>query len=171
MTNEPDPIDPDALRALKAALADGRQSEPARAIGRGTGRLLRRLGHVHIAELTLANGRRADIVALTPAGEIWIIEVKSSAEDFRTDNKWPDYWEYADHVLFAVAPDFPVEILPDEAGLILADRYGGELVRMPERRPLAPARRRAMQLSFARAAALRLAYALDPDVGLLNRLV
>ena len=170
MTNPTDPIDPEALRALNAALADGRQSDPARAIARGVGRMLRRLGNAHIAELSLANGRRADMVSLTPKGDIWIIEIKSSLEDFRADQKWPEYWDYADCVLFAVAPDFPSAILPAQTGLILADRYGGEIIRMPERQPLAPARRRSMQLSFARAAALRLAYALDPGVALQKKL-
>ena len=162
MTNETSPIDPDALRALQAALSDGRQSDAALAIQRGVGRMLRRLGHAHISELSLANGRRADVTALTQAGEIWIIEIKSSVADFRADQKWPDYWDYADHVLFAVAPDFPVDILPQDAGLILADRYGGEVIRMPEIRRLPAPRRRVMQLAFARAAALRLAYAIDP---------
>ena len=172
MTDETNPIyaiDADALRALQAALADGRQSDPALGIGRGVGRMLRRLGHAHISELSLANGRRADVAALTQSGEIWIIEIKSSVADFRADQKWPEYWDYADHVLFAVSPEFPADILPEEAGLILADRYGGEIVRMPEIRKLAPARRRAMQLTFARAAALRLAYAIDPGAQLFVR--
>ncbi len=162
MTDETKTIDSKAQQALQAALADGRQSEAALAIARGVGRMLRRLGHAHISELPLANGRRADITALTRQGEIWIIEIKSSVEDFRADHKWPEYWDYADLVLFAVAPDFPITILPHEAGLILADRYDAEVIRMPEMQRLAPARRRAMQLSFARTAALRLAYALDP---------
>lgn len=162
MTDETKTIDPEALHALQAVLSDGRQSEAALNIARGVGRMLRRLGHAHISELSLANGRRADMTALTRQGEIWIIEIKSCLEDFRTDQKWPEYWDYADHVLFAVAPDFPTQILPTEAGLILADRYDAEIIRMPEIRRLAPARRRLMQLSFARTAALRLAYALDP---------
>lgn len=162
MTEEIKTFDSEALQELQAALADGRQSDAALAIARGVGRMLRRLGHAHISELSLANGRRADITALTRKGEIWIIEIKSSLEDFRTDQKWPEYWDYADHVLFAVSPDFPVAILPDQTGLILADRYDAEIIRMPETRRLSPARRRMMQLSFARTAALRLAYALDP---------
>ena len=152
-----------AQRDLQAALADGRQSEAALAIQRGVGRMLRRMGHAHVCELSLANGRRADVTALTRSGEIWIIEIKSSPADFRADQKWPEYWDYADYVLFAVAPEFPAEMLPDDAGLILADRYGGEIIRMPEIRRLPGARRRAVQLNFARAAALRLAHALDPD--------
>lgn len=170
MTNEQNPIDPDAMRALQAALADGRQSDAAAAISRGVGRMLRRMGHAHISELSLANGRRADVAVLSRSGEIWIVEIKSSLEDFRTDQKWPEYWDFADYVLFAVAPDFPTTVLPEEAGLVLADRYGGEIIRMPPIRRLPPARRRAMQLLFARAAALRLACALDPGPELYSRL-
>jgi hypothetical protein len=170
MTKEQNPTDPDVLRALQAALEDGRQSDAALAIARGVGRMVRRLGHAHISELSLRNRRRADIAVLTRTGDLWIIEIKSSVADFRADNKWPEYWDYADHVLFAVAPDFPTEILPQDAGLIVADRYDGEIIRMPEKRRLAPARRRALQLSFARAAAFRLAYAMDPDPELYSRL-
>ena len=151
-------------------LADGRQSERAMVVRRGVQRLLSAMGAHVLPEISLASGRRADLVALTSRGDIWIIEIKSSLEDFRADQKWPEYWDYADCVLFAVAPDFPTAILPAQTGLILADRYGGEIIRMPERQPLAPARRRSMQLSFARAAALRLAYALDPGVALQNKL-
>ncbi len=170
MTNEQNPVDPDAVRALQVALADGRQSDAAAAIARGLGRMLRRLGHAHISELSLANGRRADVVALTKSGEIWIIEIKSSLEDYRADTKWPEYWGYADLVLFAVAPNFPTAVLPEDAGLILADRYDAEIIRMPQMRRLPPARRRAMQLAFAHAAAMRLAYAIDPDPELYSRL-
>ena len=162
MTEKTKAFDTEALLALQAALADGRQSDTALAIARGVGRMLRRLGHAHLSELPLANGRRADVTVLTRQGEIWIIEIKSSIDDFRADQKWPEYWDYADHVLFAVTPDFPATILPGEAGLILADRYDAEIMRMPEKRPLASARRRLMQLSFARTAALRLAFALYP---------
>ena len=162
MTDETTTSDCETLEALQAALTDGRQSQAAKAIARGVGRMLRQLGHAHISELPLANGRRADMTALTRHGEIWIIEIKSCLEDFRADHKWPQYWDYADHVLFAVAPDFPVTILPDEAGLILADRYDAEIMRMPQMRRLTPARRRQLQLSIARTAALRLAHALDP---------
>lgn len=151
-------------RALQVALADGRQSEPAREIERGVGRLLRSLGHAHVSELALANGRRADVVSLSPEGDMWIIEIKSSVEDFRADHKWHEYRDYSDRVLFAVAPDFPVEILPDDAGLVLADRYGGEIIRPAPEHRLAPARRKAMLLCFARAAALRLANAIDPKL-------
>lgn len=153
-----------------AALADRRQSQAALAIQRGVGRVLRTLGHAHVTELPLANGRRADVVALTPSGDIWIVEIKSCLADFRADHKWHEYRDYADRVLFAVAPDFPVDILPGDAGLILADRYGGEVVRLADEHRLAPARRRAMLMAFARFAAMRLACACDPEIDGFGRL-
>ncbi|QCI65220.1 MmcB family DNA repair protein [Phreatobacter stygius] len=141
---------------------DGRQSERALAIARGTTRLMAALDFAVVAELPLPSGRRADLVALNPAGTLWIIEVKSSIDDFRTDRKWGDYRAHADRVLFAVAPDFPTAILPDEAGLILADAHGAELLRDGIATPLAAATRKAMLLRFARAAAGRLTLLHDP---------
>lgn len=117
-----------------------------------------------VTELTLANGRRADIVALSDKGEFWIVEVKSSVADFRADTKWPDYEAFADRLLFAVAPDFPIDILPGETGLILADPYGAAILRPAPLKPLPSARRKAMSLRFARVAALRLHALADPDL-------
>jgi hypothetical protein len=116
-----------------------------------------------LTEMTLANGRRADEIALSDKGEIWIVEIKSSIADFRADSKWPEYEDFADRLLFAVAPDFPVEILPERTGLILADAYGAEIAREAPVRPLPAARRKALTLRFARIAALRLHHAADPE--------
>lgn len=147
-------------------LRDGRQSVAALHIARGVGRLLASLGHASLSELPLPNGRRADIVALSAKGEFWIVEIKSSVEDFRADQKWPEYWEFCDQLYFAVAPAFPLELLPNETGLIIADRYGGEIVRpVPEVR-LPAHRRRAMALRFGRAAAARLQSIADPGLAL-----
>jgi hypothetical protein len=146
-----------------AAFADGRQSEAALEIARGAGRLLRSLGLASLSELPLANGRRADLAGLSEAGEIWIIEVKSCLEDFRADAKWPQYREFCDRLHFAVAPGFPLEILPEDTGLILADRFGAEIVREAPALPLPPARRKAMLIRFARQAALRIQTAADPS--------
>lgn len=142
---------------------DGRQSERARAISRGTQRALAVRGFRAIPELSLADGRRADLVAVDEAGAIWIVEIKSSLEDFRSDSKWPDYRAWCDRLYFAVAPDFPVEVLPEETGLILADRYGGEIVREAPEHKLAGARRKAVMLRFARVAAGRLMTLADPE--------
>lgn len=135
-----------------------------REVCRGVGRLMRALGFASLNELPLPNGRRADVVGLSPSGDIWIVEVKSSIEDFRVDNKWPEYRDFSDALFFAVAPAFPVEILPSDTGLILADRYGGEIVRPAPELRLAAARRKAMTLRFARAAALTLQSVSDPNL-------
>ena len=108
---------------------DGRQSEVAAELQRGVCRALRALGHCVVTELPLANGRRADVVAMSGRGDILIVEVKSCLLDYRTGAKWQDYLEYCDRLYFAVRADFPCEVIPEEAGLILADRYGAELVR------------------------------------------
>jgi len=136
---------------------DGRQSEVAAELQRGVCRAFRALGHSVVTELPLANGRRADVVAMSGSGEI-----KSCLLDYRTDAKWQDYLEYCDRLYFAVRADFPCEVIPEEAGLILADRYGAELVREGIEERLSAARRKAMMLAFARAAALRLQQHLDP---------
>lgn len=155
-TSAHDPID----------TGDGRQSQRAAEIARGTARILSLHGMRCIAELPLANGRRGDLVAIGEKSEIWIIEIKSSLEDFRADQKWPEYREYADRLFFAVAPDFPVDVLPDETGLIIADRFGGEIVRDAPEHPLAGARRKALLLRFARVAAGRLMTLRDPEQAL-----
>jgi hypothetical protein len=147
-----------------AAPIDGRQSERALQIQRGTARLLRRHGFVCLPELTLKSGRRADLFALNGKGEIWIVEIKSSLADFRADTKWPDYWDYCDRLFFATNEETPVEIFPDEAGLIIADAHGAEIVREVEAQKLAAARRKAVTLLFAQAAAARLHAIHDPGV-------
>lgn len=145
---------------------DGRQSAAALEIRRGASRLLRAHGFAAVPEMTLASGRRADIIGLSDAGVIVIVEVKSSIEDFRADGKWPEYRDYCDRLYFAVAPGFPVEILPEDTGLILADRYGGEMVRAAPELKLAAARRKALTIRIARTAAHRLHAAMDPSIAL-----
>jgi len=141
---------------------DGRQSERALVIRRGLGRLVRHLGYSMVFELSLASGRRADVVALGQKGEIWIIEIKSSVEDLRADNKWPDYWQHCDRLFFATHPEVPADIFPDEAGLILSDGYGAEIMRDAPEQKLSGATRKAMTLRIARAAAHRLHDLMDP---------
>lgn len=152
----------DVADALHEDAAPPPRDAVTREVCRGVGRLLRSLSFAVVNELCLPNGRRADVVALSPAGDIWIVEVKSCLEDLRVDTKWPEYRDFSDALFFAVAPDFPRDILPVDAGLILADRYGAEIVRqLPDTR-LAPARRKAMTLRFARAAAFSLQALADP---------
>ncbi len=127
--------------------------------------MLKTLGFVCLLEFPLKNNRRADLIALGPSGEVWIAEIKSSVADFRADQKWPEYREYCDFFFFAVASDMPVEILPDETGLIFADKYGAEIMREAPEHRLVGARRKALMLRFARAAAHRLQGFTDPDAG------
>ena len=144
---------------------DGRQSEVAAELQRGVCRAFRALGLSVVTELPLANGRRADVVGLSSSGDVLIVEIKSCLIDYRTDSKWQDYLDFCDRLYFAVAADFPREVIPQEAGLILADRYGAELAREGIEERLSAARRKAMMLCFARAAALRLQLHLDPACG------
>lgn len=124
------------------------------------------LGFASVTELSLANGRRADIAAITETGELWIVEIKSSLNDFRTDAKWPEYRGFCDRLLFAVDLSFPIDVLPPDTGLIVADAYGAELIRPAPQTALPPARRKAMTLRLARAAAARLQALADPDFGI-----
>lgn len=153
------------LRGYPDTTQDGRQSQAASEICRGVARLLKSHGFAAVCEVTLANGRRADVVGLSVHGDIWIVEIKSSIEDFRADHKWPEYREFCDRLLFAVSPEFPNEILPADTGLIIADRYGGELLRPAPEHKLTGPRRKAMTLRVARVAALRLQGVIDPEGG------
>lgn len=126
------------------------------ALARGVTRLLLDHGLASVLEVPLANGRRADVMALTASGEIWIVETKSCLADFAVDSKWPGYVDYCDRFFFAVTEDFPRDLIPEEVGLIVADGFGGAILRDSPARPLAGARRKAVTLVFARLAALRL---------------
>jgi hypothetical protein len=141
---------------------DRRQSPTALAVSRGTQRLMVSLGLSCVAELPLASGRRADLVALGGNGDIWIVEIKSSIEDFRSDQKWTDYRMHCDRLFFATAAHVPLDIFPADAGLILADRYGAEVVREAPEHRLHAATRKSVTLAFARAAARRLQALCDP---------
>jgi len=129
--------------------------ETTSAVTRGAARLFVALGYAPLLEVTLPNGRRADILALGPRGQIAIAEVKSGLEDFRVDRKWGDYQPYCDAFFFAVAPEFPQAILPQAPGLIVADAFDGAVIREASVSPLSGPRRKALTLAFARLAALR----------------
>lgn len=126
------------------------------ALARGVSRLLWDHGLAPLLEVPLANGRRADLMGLTQSGEIWIVETKSCVEDFAVDQKWPDYRDYCDRFYFAVTEDFPRDLIPEDVGLIVADGFGGAILREAPPRTLAGARRKAVTLLFARLAAQRL---------------
>jgi hypothetical protein len=142
---------------------DGRQSETALAIARGTTRLLRSLGFAAVSELPLPSGRRADLVALNERGEIWIVEIKSSVEDLRADQKWHEYRAHCDRLFFAFTQDLPCEIFPEQTGLIVADAYGAHMhCEAPEHRLPAPTRK-LMTVRFALVAAQRINRLIDPQ--------
>jgi hypothetical protein len=136
----------------------------AAGILRGVARALSAAGQAVLPEVPLANGRRADLLALDRSGTITLVEIKSSRADFVADRKWQEYLDYCDRFYFAVAAGFPLELLPPGEGLILADRFAGEILREARLRCLSAARRRAMLIRFARAAAGRLQALLDPPV-------
>jgi hypothetical protein len=135
------------------------------AVCRGACRLMRQSGHSVLLEVPLPDGRRADILAVSRSGELSIVEVKSSLEDWRVDVKWPDYLGWCDQLFFAVPMDFPQTLIPQEIGLIVADSYGGEILRVAQRRPIAAARRKSLLIDCARLASERLARLHDPDFG------
>jgi hypothetical protein len=128
----------------------------ARQIARGVSRYFRALNHGVITELPLADGRRCDVMAIDERGIISIVEIKSCVADFRSDQKWPDYRQWCDRLYFAVMASFPCELVPEQCGLILADRFGAEIVREAPEDRLIAARRKAITLRFGRAAAFRL---------------
>ncbi len=133
------------------------------AVCRGACRLMRQTGRSVLRELPLPDGRRADIMAIAGSGELTIVEVKSSIEDWRVDQKWPDYLAWCDMLYFAVPVDFPQALIAEEVGLIVADAYGAEILRHPLRRPVAAARRKALLVDCARLASERLARLEDPE--------
>ncbi|MCK3778242.1 MmcB family DNA repair protein [Ensifer sesbaniae] len=137
-------------------LIDGRQSNRAMMVRRGVQRLFAELRHSVLPELTLASGRRADLISLSAKGEIWIVEIKTSIEDFRIDRKWPEYRQHCDRLFFATHAGVPLDIFPEECGLLLSDGYDGHLVREAPEHKLPPATRKSVLQLFARTAAQRL---------------
>lgn len=142
--------------------------QPGQLLARGTARMLVTHGFTTIQELVPARGLRVDLMALGKKGEVWIVECKSGRADFRADNKWHGYLDWCDRFFWAVADDFPIEIIPDNTGLIVADAYGGEILRMGPEEKLAPARRKTVVHKFAQTAARRLQALNDPQMHLLS---
>lgn len=131
-------------------------------VARGVSRLLLDRGYSPLLEFTLPNGRRLDVAAISDAGDIAAIEIKVSLADFRADEKWVEYLEYCDRYYFAVPEGFPVEVLPDLHGLIVADKFGAAIVREAPHSPITAARRKSLLIRFGRTAAERFARAADP---------
>jgi hypothetical protein len=137
-------------------------AERTSSVCRAAARFCAQRGWAPVREMPLPNGRRADILALQPDGGFAVVEVKSCARDFLSDAKWPDYREFCDRLYFAVDLDFPVGLLPEEVGLLVAEGPEASLVRDAPAHPLAPARRRALLQRYAQVAAGRLAAMQDP---------
>ncbi|MEL7182737.1 MAG: MmcB family DNA repair protein [Pseudomonadota bacterium] len=136
--------------------------QPGQLLARGVARHLRDHDFTCLGEFSPERGKRLDVMALGPKGEFWVVECKSSRSDFTSDGKWDGYLEWADRFFWAVDTSFPVDLLPQDTGLIIADGFDAEVIRMPEAHPLAPARRKALTLRFARCAALRMHHLRDP---------
>lgn len=155
MTDISPPHAPQNHNPASLASASNPLIDDAEALMRGAHRLMYQLGYAAIPEFKLKNNRRADLCAIGPKGEITIIEVKSGIADFRADNKWPDYKDFCDKFYFCVSTRFPADIIPDTAGLIIADGFGAAIVRESAIETIAAARRKAVTLRFARTAADR----------------
>lgn len=135
---------------------------PGVALARGVCRMLVSHGFMPLTEYVPAPGLRVDVMAIGPRGEIWVVECKSGRADFAADRKWQGYLDWCDRYFWAVDSAFPVDLLPEDTGLIIADAWGGEILRQPPETRLAGARRAAVTRGFARAAARGLLALRDP---------
>ena len=138
------------------------EMKPGQLLARGVCRHLATHDFVTVEELVPTSGLRVDVMALGPKGEVWIVECKSSRADFQSDGKWQGYLEWCDRYFWAVDEAFPTDLLPEETGLMVADAYDAEVLRMGLESKLAPARRKVMIQKFARHAAMRWHAARDP---------
>ena len=170
---DPDQADSDAVTALETQVEARAESQvqplaprPGQLLARGVCRHLLTHDFVTVEELIPIGGLRVDVMALGPKGEVWVIECKSSRADYLSDHKWQGYMEWCDRFFWAVDADFPTELLPDETGLIIADAYDAEIIRIGPESKLAGARRKVMLQKFARHAALRQHKARDPQISL-----
>lgn len=136
--------------------------QPGQLLARGVARHLASLNFACVEEFTVTRGLRVDVMALGPRGELWVVECKSSRADFMSDGKWQGYLEWCDRYFWAVDEAFPTDLLPEQTGLIIADSYDAEILRMAPEDKLAPARRKKMLHQFATHAARRLQALRDP---------
>lgn len=138
--------------------------QPGQRLARGVARHLTRHGFVSVEEFVPTRGLRVDVMGLGPKGELWVIECKSSRADFQSDSKWQGYLDWCDRYFWAVDMEFPTELLPEDSGLIIADAYDAEIIRMAPEARLAAARRKLLIQKFATHAARRLQALRDPGV-------
>ena len=141
---------------IRDGLEDVGGRDVAPLLARGIGRLFDAMAVASLTEFSLKNGRRADVLALDGDGRFTIVEIKSSLADFRADSKWPDYLEFCDNFFFAVPQGFPIDVLPENEGLMIADRWDATIIRPSAERAMHASRRKALTLRFARQAAQRL---------------
>ncbi|RDD96612.1 DNA repair protein MmcB-related protein [Paracoccus pantotrophus] len=141
---------------------DPQPALPGQRLARGVTRMLAGLGHAALPEFVPAGGLRVDVISVTPKGEIWVVECKSCRADFISDRKWQGYLEFCDRFFWAVDADFPEDLLPEGSGLIRADSWGAELVRMAPESRLAGARRSRLLRDIARVSTARLLALTDP---------
>jgi hypothetical protein len=140
----------------------------AQDVARGVTRMFFNQDIFALCEVPLPNGRRADMMGIDGSGVITIVEIKVSRADLLGDGKWLDYLDYCDRFIWAVPAGFDLSPFEGEnfhpaiCGLVVADRYDAAVIREPALRRLAPARRKAETLRFARRAARRLVGDLDP---------
>jgi hypothetical protein len=146
------------------AFAQTEQTQASAVSVLGVARALRQFDFVTVEEFVPSPGLRVDVLALGPKGEIWVIECKSGRADFMADQKWQGYLEWCDRFFWAVDGAFPTDLLPGGSGLIIADAYDAEILRMGPETPLPAARRKVMMQKFARHAATRLQAFRDPGV-------
>lgn len=139
---------------------------PGIPLARGAARLLAAMDLAPLLEFTLKTGRRVDVFGIGSNGELVVVEVKSSRQDYLSDRKWRDYLDYCDQFYFAVPEDFPLDLLPEDCGLMRVDAYGGAILRPAPIDPVKPARRKVVTARYARAAALRLRRLEDPEAGI-----
>ncbi|MDF1853923.1 MmcB family DNA repair protein [Pseudooceanicola sp.] len=155
----------DILRMIDPLLSPAPTPQPGQILARGVCRFLTHaLDFACLEEFVPERGKRVDVIAIGPKGEIWVIECKSSRADFLSDAKWDGYLTWCDRFFWAVDVDFPLDLLPEETGVIIADGYGADLLREAPEAPLAAARRKVITRKFARDAARRLQGWRDPRV-------
>ena len=138
--------------------------QPGQLLARGVCRHLSGYGFVAVEEFIPTRGLRIDVMGLGPKGELWVIECKSSRADFQSDTKWQGYLEWGDRYFWAVDMDFPTDLLPMNTGLMIADQYGAEIMRMGPETKLPAARRKVLTHKFATHAARRLQALRDPQL-------
>lgn len=141
---------------------DPDQRTQGQMLARGTCRHLVTHDFACLEEFSPERGLRVDVMALGPKGQLWVVECKSSRADFQSDHKWQGYLPFCDRFFWAVDGDFPTALLPADTGLIIADDYGAEIIRMAPEAPLAAARRKKLVQKFARTSAQRLLGLRDP---------